>query len=262
MALLKQKPESTFWTWASYVRAPFVVPIAFATLSFFSCAFSLFSFLRLPAIDNFIIYNWGRVTCWLSGIRVIFQGEENLPKGGCLLTFSHSSYFDIPIMYGVIRKSFRYGAKSELFQTPFLGMVLKSMGALPIHRGKKAEVLKLYEKSVQRIEKGESFALAPEGRRQKEAGIGEFKTGPFIFAVQAKALVVPIVIKGSLEILPRSGFVEANSRWSREVIVSVLPAIDPMSADGDIDLLRDKTRESMRLSYESLELSHQAPVFS
>lgn len=196
--------------------------------------------------------NWGRWSCFFFGIKVECRGLENIPKEGCLFLFNHASLYDIPIMYGWLKKDFRFGAKAELFKVPFFGGALRATGMLPIHRAKRGEVLKLYQESVERIDRGESFALAPEGTRQLQAAIGEFKRGPFIFAVQAQAPLVPVVLSGTLEIIDKDGWLINRGRWNRKVCLEVLPPVSTKGCDQEqITQLQEVVREAMIKAHRS-----------
>lgn len=253
VSVLQQKAESDFLKIAGQLRTPLSSIASLIIMILGTSSFTLFSFFRIRTLDNWIIYTWARLLCAVNGVNVRVDGLEHLPAGGCILLFNHGSQFDIPIMYRAIRKHFRFGAKAELLKVPLLGMTLKSMGALPIHRGRRSDVLKLYAESVHRIHNGESFALAPEGTRQERPEIGEFKTGPFIFAIQAEAPLVPVVIKGALEVLPKGTVFINAGRWSREVAVKILPPVETkgLSPD-DVDSLRQKVRVLMIEALEKI----------
>ncbi|MCB0393989.1 MAG: 1-acyl-sn-glycerol-3-phosphate acyltransferase [Bdellovibrionales bacterium] len=178
------------------------------------------------------IQGWAKICCWMMGIRIHTKGLENLPKdGGALFLFNHLSLFDIPVVHAVIPTEFRFGAKSELFRIPVFGYMMHVFGILPITRKDQKRVAKLYEKSIARFKAGESFILAPEGGRNPEPNIGKFKSGPFIFAIQAQVPVVPIVIYGFDKIFPKHRF------WAdltnRDIFVSVLPAISTDGIDSE-----------------------------
>ncbi len=64
-------------------------------------------------------------------------------------------------------------------------------GVLPIDRGNRNKVMKVYENAIARVNRGEAFALAPEGTRQKQVELGRFKRGPFEFAINAQMDIVP-----------------------------------------------------------------------
>ena len=124
-------------------------------------------------------------------------------KEGFLYTFTHSSQFDILVMYGYSPRSFRFGAKAELMKIPIFGHAVRMAGTLPIARGELSKVIEVYRQAEKRVANGEAFALAPEGGRRKTKDIGNFKTGPFIFAINAKMPIVPLVMYGVDEVLAK-----------------------------------------------------------
>ncbi|WP_413287547.1 lysophospholipid acyltransferase family protein [Bdellovibrio sp. HCB337] len=195
--------------------------------------------------DDYLVQQWARISCWMFGVKVKVNGFENVPKGGCVYVFNHTSFFDVFAMQGALN-GFRFGAKIELFKIPVFGFAMRRLGALPIARHKRDEVFKVYEAAQARIERGEKFALAPEGTRQEEEKLGAFKAGPFVFAINAKAPVVPVVIRGAAAILPKGHWVPNSDVWTREITIDVLPPVDTLSYDiKDRPVLQEKVRKEM-----------------
>ena len=138
-------------------------------------------------------------------LKIKVQGLENIPSGqkGSLILFKHTSHLDIPILVSSLPMDFRFGAKIELFKVPIFGTGMKLVKTLPIDRGDRDKVLALYKKSVPNVEQGLSYALAPEGTRKSMDELGGFVTGPFLFALQAQADILPVFISGAYDdILP------------------------------------------------------------
>lgn len=176
-------------------------------------------------LEDRIVEFWTQNACRIFGVRVEVHGLENRPAGGFLYVFNHTSFFDIFAMNGYLG-SFRFGAKIELFNIPVFGPAMRRAGILPIARDRKDEVFKVYKISEARIKAGERFALAPEGTRQNEEKLGRFKTGPFIFAINAQAPIVPVVVKGAAAILPKGHIIPNWGVWSRTINLYILPAVD------------------------------------
>ena len=175
--------------------------------------------------DDFIMITWGRTCCWIAGVRVKVVGAENIPQEGCLFLFNHASFFDIFAMSGYIR-GIKYGAKAELFKIPIFAQVRKIMGTLPIARENRDQVYKIYEEAKKRFANGERFALSPEGGRFYDADhLSPFKAGPFIFAMSAGAPLVPLVINGAYEALPKGSFLFNNFNWTLTITLTVLKPV-------------------------------------
>lgn len=56
------------------------------------------------------------------------------------------------------------------------------------------------------MESGIILWVAPEGTRSKDGKLAPFKKGGFITAIQAKATIIPIGIRGAFDILPARTF--------------------------------------------------------
>jgi 1-acyl-sn-glycerol-3-phosphate acyltransferase len=202
--------------------------------------------------DDYIVQLWARFSCWMFGVKVKVRGAEHIPAGGCVFLFNHTSFFDIFTMQGALN-GFRFGAKIELFKIPVFGLAMRRLGALPIARHNRDEVFKVYEAAQERIHRGERFALAPEGTRQEEEKLGPFKAGPFVFAINAKAPLVPVVIRGAAQILPKGCWIPNLDAWTREVTIDVLK---PVSTEGydikDRPVLQEKIHKQMEAYFTNV----------
>ena len=191
----------------------------------------------------------------LSGIRVEVSGVENLPKDtGFLYLFTHSSHFDIPVMMAHSPRGFRFGAKSELFKIPVFGHAVALSGTLPITREDRKKVMKVYEEAEKRVANGEVFALAPEGGRRTGSEIKPFKSGPFIFAMNAKMPIVPVILCGVSGVM-KKGSIRINSKqWVRTVGMKFLPAMSMEDVTKEnLKEFRDGVREIVVKEYELMK---------
>ncbi len=180
------------------------------------------------AIDNRVIRFWAIGTCKMFGVSVELTGTENIPPSGCLFLFNHTSFFDIFALSAVL-PNIRFGAKKELFSIPIFGKAMERAGILFIDRSDRFEVAKIYEKNRERILRGEKFALAPEGARQVDEILAPFKTGPFVFAISARAPIVPIVIKKASAVLSKKSYIPNPDVLSRTISIEILK---PISTEG------------------------------
>lgn len=189
---------------------------------------------------------WALVTLKLFGVKVLAKGRENIPQGSCLFAFSHSSFLDIFALEHLVR-GIRFGAKAELFRIPIFAQTMKVAGILPIARNNRDQVMRLYEQSVARAKAGEQFALAPEGKRSQEAGkLLPFKSGPFVFAIQAQIPVVPVLIRGADRLWPKGKLVPNSKSWSSKLEVEFLPAIPTSNLElKERTLLAEQVRQRM-----------------
>lgn len=232
-----------------FVRS--VVIIFLTVLVTLPLIFILFLGLILGAgrkfVDGVIVF-WGRALAFLVFMDVKVKGAQHVPREeGCLYLFSHSSFYDIPVLYGWCPKTFRFGSKQAIFRIPLFGWAMRAVGTLEIARGERDKVIEVYKKAEQRAQNGEAFALAPEGGRRSGTQLQPFKSGPFIFAVNCKIKVVPTVIKGADAVMPNKGLLPGLRQWAHPITLEFLPAVD--AGDYTMDNykeLKEKVFQSMK----------------
>lgn len=236
--------------WLRSVIMMLVIPVSMIVLG---TSVMLFHILfRSKKIDDWHIATWGKINYRAFGVKLKVTGQENLPLGGCLFLFNHSSFFDIFAVCGAI-PGVRFGAKAELFKIPIFAQAMRMMGTLPIARHSREEVYKVYEEAKERL-KDQSFALSPEGGRFHGPQLSPFKAGPFIFAMSAEALIVPVVILGAFECLPKGEIIPNKDKASRTIEVHILKAI---SSAGFETSTRQKLQAEVYAAMNSLWVSYQ-----
>ena len=181
-----------------------------------------FIYFKPTKLDWFLQY-WSMKALKNCGISVTVTGQENIPHQGSVLLFNHTSLLDILVLHAYLGShiALRFGAKTELFRIPIFSAFMKKIGTLPITRGNAKKTHKIYLESISKIHSGKSIALAPEGGRSDSREIKEFKSGPFAFAIQAQAPLLPTAIYGNRNILPKKSLL-LNLK-SPEVKISILP---------------------------------------
>lgn len=126
--------------------------------------------------------------------KIETKGAEQLPTdGGYLFISNHRSMAD-PILIGIqnSKTPFCFLAKQELFESGFIGWLLKKLGAIAVDRG--AGDLSPIEELCGKLKNGENALIFPEGTRSKDGTLGKFKTGAALIAAQTGVPVVPVGI--------------------------------------------------------------------
>jgi len=125
------------------------------------------------------------------------EGLENLPPHGpYILTINHMSYFDTPLIYGLIGGDHITGwAANKYLRHPLFGPIVRLGGGIFIRRG---EVDRgALASAVEWLKQGKVFAMSPEGTRSKTGALARAKTGAAYLAHQVNVPIVPAAISGS-----------------------------------------------------------------
>lgn len=129
-------------------------------------------------------------------------GARHVPRqGGAMLIANHQSFLD-PIILGVqLRRPLSYIAKTELFQSSFLGWLMRSLNTFPVRRGE-TDVGAVRE-ALRRLREGRILVMFPEGTRSSSRQMGPIQSGIAMLVRRAGVPVIPAVIDGSFEAWPR-----------------------------------------------------------
>lgn len=176
----------------------------------------------------------------LAGVKVhTVGGEEHLfDCRPCVFIFNHRSNLDGLVLMNLLRRDITAIAKQELAGIPVLGHLFKMADVAFIDRADSAQARKAIRPAIESIRTQKlSLVLAPEATRWHTPGLGRFKTGAFHIARQAGVPVVPIVMAGTGECLPRG----SQTIRPGVVRVDVLDPIDP--GDWDPASMNDNVAE-------------------
>ena len=111
---------------------------------------------------------------------------------------NHRSYLDIPLAFLALQRTVGFIAKTQLQRIPILNFWMHKLGCVFIDREKGGGAATI-QKAVQSGRMLRLF-IFPEGTRSKRNGMVAFKSGCFRLAVEANAIILPIVTKGSDEL--------------------------------------------------------------
>jgi 1-acyl-sn-glycerol-3-phosphate acyltransferase len=190
---------------------------------------------------------FGRRVIEVLGIDLVARGAERVPAHRAYVYMSnHQSHLDIPVLYATLPSpTIRMLAKKELFQIPLWGRGLRAAEFIEVDRGTKRAVESI-EHAKRLIEDGVSIYLAPEGTRSRDGRIGTLKKGGFHLARDTGAPIVPVAIKGTIDILPRGGKV---MQTGKRVEVTIGAPIDV--AGREIPSVIDEVQRFLRQHVEN-----------
>ena len=157
---------------------------------------------------NIAINTWGELGTALVGVDVQVTGEEHLwSHRPAVFIFNHQSGIDMLILCRLLRRDIIGVAKQEVRRNPIFGPMFAAVGTVFIDRSDRAQAIAALEPVVQSIREGLSLVLAPEGTRSVTGHLGRFKKGAFHMAMAAGVPIVPIVLRNTLDALPKHGII-------------------------------------------------------
>ena len=136
--------------------------------------------------------------------RVKIVGRENIPKTGpVIFCGNHKTFLDPPLLEVTCKRDdTRFIAKEELAKNPFLAFLGRAFNVILVKRNDKD--FGPMKESLKTLKDGKCIAIFPEGTRNGiKKGIKP-KTGVAYFALNSKATVIPVGIKGGEKVFQKT----------------------------------------------------------
>ena len=91
-----------------------------------------------------------------------------------------------------------------------------------LERGNKGSIRKMYAACETHLQEGSSIYVFPEGTRSETGSMREFKDGAFVLAKRHNVPILPLVIHGSKDAVPKNSL---NFHGSTHVTLEVMEEI-------------------------------------
>lgn len=227
----------------------FVWIISFSVILIFFPVSLIIWLLSYPIDRERVLFHWWMV---FHGIilsravpvwRTLVAGRENMKKGTAYVIISnHQSILDILIL-NHLRFRFRWISKIENLKVPVLGWYLKMAKYITIDRGNPESKEIMLQRSLESLANGISIMIFPEGTRSADREIGPFKLGAFQLAIMSGKSILPVVVDGTGDVLPKHGHLFSSGHILK---VSVLEPVHPDAfGTADPEELAQKMRNLM-----------------
>lgn len=152
------------------------------------------------------MHAWCRAILRISGVRLVLHNPERMSAtDGQVYIANHVSWYDVFTLAAVIPR-YTWIAKSELRRIPLFGHAAEAAGIVFIDRDNRKAAFESYKLAAKDVQRGRSVIICPEGTRGKDYHLRPFKKGPFVLAIASGAPVIPTLLYGTREVMPKGSF--------------------------------------------------------
>jgi 1-acyl-sn-glycerol-3-phosphate acyltransferase len=142
--------------------------------------------------------------------RLKVEGQENVQEAkNYVVVANHQSMLDILAALAGLPLSvhFKFMAKKELFVVPFIGWHMGFAGYIALDRNSPQSGKAALDKTREWLKKKVSVLFFPEGTRSPDGEMKRFKAGAFRAAQDTGVEVLPVVMDGTGQALPKMSFI-------------------------------------------------------
>ncbi|HJW09386.1 MAG TPA: lysophospholipid acyltransferase family protein [Holophagaceae bacterium] len=145
------------------------------------------------------------------GIDWRIEGWEKVPaeirdrSQPVIFMSNHESQLDPPFVLSAIPVPAVFIAKKELKWVPFIGWAAAAAGTIFIDRGDRDRAIRSIKEAAEKVRRGRSVVIFPEGTRTRTGELLPFKKGGFNLALEAGVPIIPIATVGGFQLLPKGG---------------------------------------------------------
>lgn len=181
------------WLWPAFLGN---------TVGSYAAARALALFSSTEAAFPRPFHMWARRNMWGGGFKVHVEGRENLVRPA-ILVVNHQNLFDINLIVWLVPPPMRFVAKVEVLGQPLVGSVLREGGHLTVARGSGLDNEAAFVRAQRLLDEGAVIVFFPEGTRSRDGRILPLRSGAFRIAAAAGRPVVPLVLAGTRDTIPR-----------------------------------------------------------
>jgi len=185
---------------------------------------------------------WASLYTWLNPAwRVHVEGREKIRRNTAyVMVANHQSLLDILVLFRLF-VHFKWVSKIENFWVPFIGWNMSLNRYIKLRRGDRDSVALMMEACERTLAAGSSIMMFPEGTRSPDGRLRAFKHGAFTLAQCTGAPLLPIVVQGTADALPKRGFVLQGRHAIRIRVLDEIPYAS--FADIPVERVTDDVRE-------------------
>ena len=180
---------------------------------------------------------WLKITLNIT-TRII--GQENVNKSPCVIISNHQSTWET-LAFQTIFPAHTWVLKKELLWLPVFGWSLALLKPIIINRGDKLNAIKkVILQGSDRLNKGISVVVFPEGTRQPYNQLGEYQNGGAAIAKKTGYDIIPVYHNAG-KIWPKGGFIKKSGVIT--IVIGEAISSSSMTSSGITEEIRNWTLE-------------------
>lgn len=188
-----------------------------------------------------------RAFFWLIGVPLSTEASHRIPGGASIVVANHASYLDGIILTAALPARFSFVIKKEMSRMPLAHLILRRIGSQFVERSDRNKGAADARRIFRTASNGEALAFFPEGTFHRSPGLGRFQNGAFVAAARARLPIVPVVIRGSRQVLP-------EGRWLPRIGCIEVRIQEPIAPGGlDAPGVRELKRRSRASILQELD---------
>lgn len=195
---------------ANKLQSTWIMARSLATTLYWSTQALVISYTRKNTPDlrdkmNQVIHSWCKQLLRIINLSYQVHDPYHLtldPTRHYIIMSNHTSHYDIPLILLTFPGTVRMIAKKELFKVPVWGHAMKAAEFITIDRENRMQAIKDLEEAKKKMQSGILPWIAPEGTRSRTGKLQTFKKGGFMIALETQAIIIPVNIQGTFQILP------------------------------------------------------------
>lgn len=170
--------------------------------AFFSVLTLLVSWVPPRTVLPFAVARlWARGVLVSSGVRVEARFDPTFdPQASYVYLSNHQSLMDIPVVLVSCPGQVRLIAKRSLFQIPIFGWAMAAAGFVSVDRKDRSSARETFASASDKLKRGISILMFPEGTRAKAEVLLPFQRGGFLLALRSGLPIVPVGLRGTREV--------------------------------------------------------------
>jgi 1-acyl-sn-glycerol-3-phosphate acyltransferase len=176
------------------------------------------------------------------------------PRRPYVAVSNHESYADI-FLISHLPWEMKWLSKEAIFRIPVMGWMMRMAGDIAVQRGDHGSRRQALADVRDRLAKGVSVMIMPEGTRSPHDELLPFHDGAFRVAVEAGVPVLPMAVAGT-----RHAMAKDSLRFNRaRAVVRVLEPVDTRGlTHADVPALRDRVRDMIVRARDELRRELEA----